>query len=51
MHEPILIVGGGLGGLTTGIGVRVLEGAAHFGAIGDGIQFGRMSFMCSIGWT
>jgi 3-hydroxybenzoate 6-monooxygenase len=50
-HEPILIVGGGLGGLTTalalsrrGIGARVLEGAPNFGAIGYGIQFGPNVF-------
>jgi len=50
-HEPILIVGGGLGGLTTalalsrrGIGARVLEGAPQFGAIGYGIQFGPNVF-------
>jgi 3-hydroxybenzoate 6-monooxygenase len=49
--HPILIVGGGLGGLTTalalaqrGIPVRVLEGASGFGAIGYGIQFGPNVF-------
>ena len=49
--EPILIVGGGLGGLTTalalarhGIASRVLEGAPEFGAIGYGIQFGPNVF-------
>jgi len=49
--DPILIVGGGLGGLTTalalarrGRAVRVLEGAAEFGAIGYGIQFGPNVF-------
>ena len=48
---PILIVGGGLGGLTTalalarhGIRTRVLEGAPEFGAIGYGIQFGPNVF-------
>ena len=48
---PILIVGGGLGGLTTalalarrGRAVRVLEGAPEFGAIGYGIQFGPNVF-------
>jgi len=47
---PILIVGGGLGGLTTalalgrrGIKVTVLE-ASGFGAIGYGIQFGPNIF-------
>jgi 3-hydroxybenzoate 6-monooxygenase len=49
--EPIIIVGGGLGGLTTalalarrGFTVRVLEGAPEFGAIGFGIQFGPNVF-------
>src|SRR6202167_3767362 len=49
--EPILIVGGGLGGLTAaltlaqhGRAVRVLEGAPQFGAIGYGIQFGPNVF-------
>jgi len=48
---PILIVGGGLGGLTAalglarhGIATRVLEGAPAFGAIGYGIQFGPNVF-------
>jgi 3-hydroxybenzoate 6-monooxygenase len=51
MSAPILIVGGGLGGLTTalalaqrGLSVRVLEGAPEFGAIGYGIQFGPNVF-------
>jgi 3-hydroxybenzoate 6-monooxygenase len=50
-ESPILIVGGGLGGLTAalalarrGIEVRVLEGAPSFGAIGFGIQFGPNVF-------
>jgi 3-hydroxybenzoate 6-monooxygenase len=49
--DPILIVGGGLGGLTTalalarhGLAARVLEGAPSFGAIGYGIQFGPNVF-------
>ncbi len=53
-REPILIVGGGLGGLTTALALsrrscpaRVLEGALEFGAIGYGIQFGPTSFMFS----
>jgi salicylate hydroxylase len=50
-HEPILIVGGGLGGLTTALALaqrgraaQVLEGAEEFGAIGYGIQFGPNVF-------
>ncbi len=50
-RDPILICGGGLGGLTTalalarrGVGSRVLEGAPEFGAIGYGIQFGPNVF-------
>ena len=50
-REPILIVGGGLGGLTTALALsrrnlsaRVLEGAPEFGAIGYGIQFGPNAF-------
>jgi len=50
-REPILIVGGGLGGLTTALAlarkgwpVRVFEGAPEFGAIGYGIQFGPNVF-------
>jgi salicylate hydroxylase len=50
-RDPILIVGGGLGGLTTALALarrayatRVLEGAAEFGAIGYGIQFGPNVF-------
>ena len=49
--NPILIVGGGLGGLTAalalarrGYATRVLEGAPEFGAIGYGIQFGPNVF-------
>src|SRR6266566_4680299 len=49
--RPILIVGGGLGGLTTALALarrgarsRVLEGAPEFGAIGYGIQFGPNVF-------
>jgi salicylate hydroxylase len=49
--QSILIVGGGLGGLTTaltlarrGRSVRVFEGAPEFGAIGYGIQFGPNVF-------
>ena len=50
-HDPILIAGGGLGGLTTALALarrghatRVLEGAAEFGAIGYGIQLGPNVF-------
>jgi 3-hydroxybenzoate 6-monooxygenase len=49
--DPILIVGGGLGGLTAALAlarqgqpVQVLEGAPSFGAIGFGIQFGPNVF-------
>lgn len=49
--NPILIVGGGLGGLTAALAlaqrgrtVQVLEGAPQFGAIGYGIQFGPNVF-------
>lgn len=51
VKQPILIVGGGLGGLTAALAlarhgqpVRVLEGAPAFGAIGYGIQFGPNVF-------
>jgi 2-polyprenyl-6-methoxyphenol hydroxylase-like FAD-dependent oxidoreductase len=51
VREPILIVGGGFGGLTTALALarrsyrtRVLEGAPEFGAIGYGIQFGPNVF-------
>jgi 2-polyprenyl-6-methoxyphenol hydroxylase-like FAD-dependent oxidoreductase len=50
-RDPILISGGGLGGLTTALALarrgqrsRVLEGAPEFGAIGYGIQFGPNVF-------
>ena len=49
--QPIIIAGGGLGGLTTALALarrgrssRVLEGAPEFGAIGYGIQFGPNVF-------
>jgi 2-polyprenyl-6-methoxyphenol hydroxylase-like FAD-dependent oxidoreductase len=51
LKNPILIVGGGLGGLTAALAlarhgqpVHVLEGAPSFGAIGYGIQFGPNVF-------
>jgi len=51
LQEPILICGGGLGGLTAALALarrgrrsRVLEGAPQFGAIGYGIQFGPNVF-------
>jgi salicylate hydroxylase len=51
LKNPILIVGGGLGGLTAALAlarqgqpVHVLEGAPAFGAIGYGIQFGPNVF-------
>src|SRR5207253_10225301 len=50
-RDPILICGGGLGGLTTALALarrgwhsQVLEGAPEFGAIGYGIQFGPNVF-------
>jgi len=50
-RDSILIVGGGLGGLTAALALarrgwptRVLEGAPQFGAIGYGIQFGPNVF-------
>jgi 3-hydroxybenzoate 6-monooxygenase len=50
-RDPILIVGGGLGGLTTALALarrdrpaRVLEGAPQLGTIGYGIQFGPNVF-------
>jgi 2-polyprenyl-6-methoxyphenol hydroxylase-like FAD-dependent oxidoreductase len=50
-NDPVIIVGGGLGGLTTALAlarhgwpVRVIEGAPEFGAIGFGIQFGPNVF-------
>src|SRR5215475_2175398 len=49
--SPVLIVGGGLGGLTAALAlarhewpVIVLEGAPAFGAVGYGIQFGPNVF-------
>ena len=49
--DTVLIVGGGLGGLTAalafaqrGFSVHVLEGAPEFGAVGYGIQFGPNVF-------
>jgi 3-hydroxybenzoate 6-monooxygenase len=49
--KPILVVGGGLGGLATALAlarkgwpVQVLEEAAEFGAIGYGIQLGPNVF-------
>ena len=50
-HEPILVVGGGLGGAAAalalgrkGYAVRVLEQAQEFGVIGYGIQLGPNVF-------
>jgi salicylate hydroxylase len=51
VKDPILIVGGGFGGLTAALALArrgwpttVLEGAPSFGAIGYGIQFGPNVF-------
>jgi 2-polyprenyl-6-methoxyphenol hydroxylase-like FAD-dependent oxidoreductase len=51
MRDPILVVGGGIGGLTAalalgrhGYRVRVLEETPEFGAIGYGIQLGPNVF-------
>jgi 3-hydroxybenzoate 6-monooxygenase len=51
LKDSVLIVGGGLGGLTVALAlarhgrpVRVLEGTPEFGAIGFGIQFGPNVF-------
>jgi len=51
MDDPVLIAGGGIGGLSTALGlarkgrkVRVFEGAPGFGAIGYGIQLGPNVF-------
>jgi 2-polyprenyl-6-methoxyphenol hydroxylase-like FAD-dependent oxidoreductase len=51
LTNSILVIGGGLGGLTAALAlarhghpVRVLEGAPAFGAIGYGIQFGPNVF-------
>jgi salicylate hydroxylase len=50
-ERPVVIAGGGLGGLTAALGlgqagrpVQVLEGAPEFGAIGYGIQLGPNVF-------
>jgi salicylate hydroxylase len=50
-HDPILVVGGGLGGATAALAlgrkgwrVRVLEQAPEFGVIGFGIQLGPNVF-------
>ena len=50
-RDPVLIAGGGIGGLSAALGlglegipVRVLEGAPEFGAIGYGIQLGPNVF-------
>ena len=50
-HEPIIIAGGGIGGLATALGLAqkgitslVLEKAAELGEIGAGIQLGPNAF-------
>ena len=51
MNEPILVAGGGIGGLAAalalsqqGFGVKVLEQSAQLGEIGAGIQLGPNAF-------
>ena len=51
MNEPILVAGGGIGGLAAalalsqqGFDVKVLEQAAQIGEIGAGIQLGPNAF-------
>ena len=51
MNEPILVAGGGIGGLAAalalsqqGFGVKVLEQSAQVGEIGAGIQLGPNAF-------
>jgi 2-polyprenyl-6-methoxyphenol hydroxylase-like FAD-dependent oxidoreductase len=53
MNLPILIAGGGIGGLTAALGlankgfaVQVLEKASRLGEIGAGIQLGPNAFHC-----
>jgi 2-polyprenyl-6-methoxyphenol hydroxylase-like FAD-dependent oxidoreductase len=53
LSEPILIAGGGIGGLATALGlsqkgyrVIVLEKASRLGEIGAGIQLGPNAFHC-----
>jgi 3-hydroxybenzoate 6-monooxygenase len=50
-HDPILVVGGGLGGAAValalarkGFHVRLIEQAPEFGVIGYGIQLGPNAF-------
>jgi 3-hydroxybenzoate 6-monooxygenase len=53
MEQPILIAGGGIGGLTAALALArkgqrsiVLEQAPQFGEIGAGIQLGPNAFQC-----
>ena len=52
-HSPVIIAGGGIGGLATalalaqkGIASLVLEKASQLGEIGAGIQLGPNAFHC-----
>ncbi len=51
MNDPVLVAGGGIGGLAAalalarqGLAVKVLEQSAHIGEIGAGIQLGPNAF-------
>ncbi|MBC8022691.1 MAG: 3-hydroxybenzoate 6-monooxygenase [Burkholderiales bacterium] len=51
MNDPVLVAGGGIGGLAAalalarqGLAVKVLEQSAHMGEIGAGIQLGPNAF-------
>ena len=55
---PVLVAGGGIGGLAAalalsrqGLAVKVLEQAAEIGEIGAGIQLGPNAFAPSTPWA
>ena len=57
-RDPILVVGGGLGGAAValalalnGFRVRLIEQAPEFGVIGYGIQLGPKHSTCLIAWA